>query len=163
MLASYDYHFPKSPPTSRGTRQVGFCVGAHGADGSGWLPAESPSAANHLADGEDTLLSARLPGFSTARKRPGAAATVFLQPMAEEPIGTFRNRLTALLQKGRHGGGSKPKANSLLVSGRKRRDSPSDSLSDKPASVMSEDQAASKWGMYVSVRMYARLCPGVHE
>lgn len=90
MLASCDYHFPKSPPTSRGTRQVGFCVGAHGADGSGWLPAESPSAANHLADGEDTLLSARLPGFSTARKRPGAAATVFLQPMAEEPIGTFR-------------------------------------------------------------------------
>lgn len=124
MLASCDYHFPKSPPTSRGRRQVGFCVGAHGADGNGWLPAESPSAANHLADGEATLLSAKLPGFRSARKRPEAAATVVLQPMEEEPTGTFRNCLMVLLQKGRHGGVSKPKANSLLVSGRKRWDSP---------------------------------------
>lgn len=162
MLASCDYHFPKSPPTSRDRRQVGFCVGAHGADGNRWLPAKSPSAANHLADGEATLLSARLPGFLSARKRLEAAATVVLQPMEEEPTGTFRNRLMVLLQKDRHGGVSKPKAKPSYIWKKETRQ-PLDSLSNKPASVMSEDQAGSKWGVYVSVRMYAHLCPGVHE
>lgn len=82
--------------------------------------------------------------------------------MEEEPTGIFRNCLMVLLQKGRHGGVSKPKAKPSYI-WKKETGQPSDSLSNKPASVMSEDQAGSKWGVYVSVRMYARLCPGVHE
>lgn len=158
VLASSHHHFPKSPPT--------FCVGAHCTNGNGWLPAESPSAANHLADGEAPPLSTRLPGSSSARKGsrshcvPSTYGNRTNQHLGSCPSAPF---CSSLLCSAPEVQSTKQRPRGLLCIWKKETEQPSNSASNQPARVMSEeDQAHSEW-LCVSVRTYTHMCLGVHE